>query len=147
MTTQKATASETTHTLPKWIFFFGCLLVVIGMIAGLIGIVSPTQFFNDFPNFTQWPEIAYVTTGWGIRNLAMGAVMILTLWLKLPSMVALVFSMRFLTESGDLINSLVTGHGSLGLPLIALAAGWTILFLIPEALAAIWGFKKTFAQK
>jgi len=147
MAIEKAPTTEVIHTLPKWIFYFGCILTAIGMIAGLLGILSPTQFFNDFPGFTQWGEIAYVTTGWGIRNLAMGVAMILALWLKLPSVIGVVFSMRFLTESGDLINTLATGHGSMGISLIALAAGWIILFLIPEALVAIWGFRKTLAQK
>lgn len=147
MAVNKPLYSEATYPLPKWIFYFGCLLTTIGMIAGLLGIVSPTQFFNDFPHFTQWVDISYVTTGWGIRNLAMGAAMIFALWLKLPSVIGVVFSMRFLTESGDLINTLLTGHGSMGLPLITVAAGWIILFLIPEALAASWGIRTTLAQK
>ncbi|MBE9029299.1 hypothetical protein IQ266_05925 [filamentous cyanobacterium LEGE 11480] len=88
--------------LPNWIVYLGCLLATIGIVTGLLGVISPTKFFSDFPNFTQWSDISYVTTGWGIRNLAMGAVMLLTLWLRTPSAIAVVFSMRFLTELADL---------------------------------------------
>lgn len=125
--------------VPKWVFFLGCLLVGIGMIAGSLGVFSPTVFFNDFPKFSQWDEISYVTTGWGIRNLGMGVAMIIALWLKLPGAIGAVFAMRFFTESGDLLNTLFTGHGSMNSPLVVLAAFWIVLFLIPEALAARWG--------
>ncbi len=136
------------HTaMPKWIFYFGCFLTFIGVTAGLLGIFSPTMFFNDFPNFAQWDEIGYVTTGWGIRNLGMGLAMILALWMKTPSVIGAVFAMRFVTESGDLLNSLITGHGTLGLPLGVFAAGWIVLFLIPEAMAARWGLTTAFGTK
>ena len=125
--------------LPQWIFYFGCLLAIIGIVAGLLGVVTPIKFFNDFPDFTQWTEISYVTTGWGIRNLAMGAAMLLALWLRTPSTIGVVFSMRFLTELGDLLNTLATGHGSMGMPLGLVAAVWIVVFLLPEALAARWG--------
>lgn len=138
---------QTSNTMPKWIFIFGCLLAVIGITAGLLGIFAPTMFFNDFHNFSQWGEISFVTTGWGIRNLGMGVALIIALWLKLPSAIGAVFTMRFFTEAGDLLNTLFTGHGSMDLPLIALAAGWIILFLIPEALAARWGITTALKSK
>ena len=147
MTSNNVHDNETVDTLPKWIFFFGCLLVLIGGGAGLLGVVSPTMFFNDFPNFSGWSDISYVTTGWGIRNLAMAGAMIIALWLKLPAAIGAVFSMRFLTESGDLLNTLLTGHGSLGAPLIIVAVVWTVVFLIPEALAARWGITRALALK
>lgn len=130
-----------TEKFPKWILVLGCILTIIGGGAGILGILSPTTFFSDFPQFTQWNEISYVTTGWGIRNIGMALAMILALWIKSPGVIAVVFSMRFVTETGDLLNALLSGHGTMGLPLIALALVWTILFLIPEALAARWGFK------
>lgn len=125
--------------LPAWIFFFGCLLTLVGLGAGILGLVAPTAFFSDFPKFSQWGDISYVTTGWGIRNLGMALAMIIALWLKLPGAIGAVFSMRFLTESGDLLNTLFTGHGSMNAPLIMVAVLWIALFLIPEALAARWG--------
>lgn len=125
--------------IPRWIFFFGLLLAAIGIISGLLGVIAPTMFFSDFPNFDQWNEISFVTTGWGIRNLAMGAAMIIALWLRMPSAIGAVFSMRFLTELGDLINTLITGHGSMGQSLFVVAAVWILVFLVPEALAARWG--------
>lgn len=127
--------------IPRWIIFFGVLLAAIGIISGLLGVIAPTLFFSDFPNFDQWNEISYVTTGWGIRNLGMGAAMIIALWLRMPSAIGAVFSMRFLTEAGDLINTLVTGHGSMGQSLIVVAVVWVLVFLVPEALAARWGIR------
>lgn len=147
MTDQLTPTTAVSNHLPKWIFYFGCLLATIGIVAGLLGIVSPTKFFSDFPNFAKWSEISYVTTGWGIRNLAMGAVMLLALWLRMSSAIAVVFSMRFLTELGDLLNTLDTGHGSMGLPLGIVAAVWIVVFLIPEALAASWGITRAIALK
>ena len=134
-----------TSDTPKWVFLFGCLLATIGIVSGLLGVFSPTKFFNDFPAFAQWEEVSYVTTGWGIRNLAMGATMILALWLKRPGVIGAVFAMRFLTELGDLVNTLATGHGSMAQPLPWVAAVWTCAFLIPEALAARWGLKHALA--
>lgn len=128
--------------LPTWMFYFGCLLALIGGVAGLLGVISPTQFFNDFPGFSSWGEISYVTTGWGIRNLAMCVAMLLALWLRTPSAIGVVFSMRFLTEGGDLLNTLLTGHGSMGASLVVVAALWIGVFLIPEALAARWGLAR-----
>lgn len=103
--------------------------------------------FNDFPEFTNWTDISYVTTGWGIRNLAMAGAMILALWLKTPSAIGVVFTMGFLTEAGDLINTLVTGHGSMGAPLIVVVIAWIVVFLIPEVLAARWGITRVLVNK
>jgi len=140
-------SEKNVDVLPKWIFYFGCLLVVIGLVSGLLGVVSPTTFFSDFPDFAGWTEISYVTTGWGIRNLAMGVAMIVALWLKLPSAIGVVFSMRFLTELGDLLNTLATGHGSMGASLVIVAAVWIVVILIPEALAARWGITRALKVK
>lgn len=135
------TAVKTTPPIavPRWIFIFGILLTGIGMGAGLLGVFAPTVFFNDFPQVTDWDQISYITTGWGIRNLGMGVAMIIALSQKSPSAIGVVFTMRFVTEAGDLLNALATGHGSMGLPLIGLAAGWILIFLVPEAFAAKWG--------
>lgn len=133
--------------VPKWIIYFGYLLATIGIISGLLGLFSPTMFFSDFPNFIEWNEIPYVTTGWGIRNLAMGVAMVIVLWLKAPSAIGAIFSMRFLTELGDLLNTLATGHGSMGQPLMLVAAVWILVFLVPEALAARWGMVTTLSAR
>lgn len=146
MTDESNPKTEVSDNLPKWIFYFGCLLATIGIVAGSLGVLSPMKLFSDFPNFTQWSAISYVTTGWGIRNLAMGAVMLLALWLKTPSAIAIVFSMRFLTELGDLLHTLATGHGSMGTPLGIVAAVWIAIFLTPEALAARWGITRVIAR-
>lgn len=147
MTNKFTATTETSDNLPSWIFYFGCFLATIGIVAGLLGVISPTKFFSDFPDFTQWAEISYVTTGWGIRSLAMGAVMIFALWLRLPSAIAVVFSMRFMTELGDLLNTLTSGHGSMGLPLALVAVVWIVVFLVPEALALRWGLTRAIALK
>ena len=146
MTNKLTSATEMPHTLPKWIFYFGCFLATLGIVAGELGIISPTKFFSDFPNFTQWTEISYVTTGWGIRSLTMGVAMIFALWLRIPSAIGVVFSMRFLTEMGDLLTTLATGHGSMGAPLAILTVVWVVVFLIPEALAVRWGFTRVRRQ-
>lgn len=147
VTDENAVNQDVSDIMPKWIFFFGCLLAVIGGGAGVLGLVSPTAFFNDFPSFDNWADISYVTTGWGIRNLAMCAAMLLALWLKTPSVIGVVFSMRFLTESADLLNTLATGHGSMGASFVVVAALWIAFFLIPEALAARWGLTRAIANK
>lgn len=147
MTTADGLSKERIDKLPKWIFYFGFLLAVIGGVAGLLGVISPTAFFSDFPGFAFWGDISYVTTGWGIRNLAMAAAMLLALWLKTPSAVGVIFSMRFLTEASDLLNTLATGHGSMGAPLVLVAVLWVCLFLIPEAMAARWGITRALCSK
>jgi hypothetical protein len=50
--------------------------------------------------------------------------------------------MRFITELGDLMNTIATGHGTLGLTMTSLSIVWVLVFLIPEAKAAYWGFKQ-----
>ncbi len=146
MTEKLTPGTEVSDNLPKWIFYFGCFLATLGIVAGVLGIVSPTKFFSDFPNFTQWSEISYVTTGWGIRSLTMGVAMLFALWLRTPSAIGVVFSMRFLTEMGDLLNTLATGHGSMGAPLAILTVVWIVVFLIPEALAVRWGLTRVHRQ-
>lgn len=147
MTNEQPFNQRGADDLPSWIFYFGCLLAVIGGGAGLLGVLSPTMFFSDFPNFSAWSDISYVTTGWGIRNLAMCGAMLLALWLKTPSAIGVIFSMRFLTESGDLLNTLFTGHGSMGASLGLVALIWIVVFLIPEALAARWGLTRALGSK
>lgn len=137
--------SEQKTSIPKWILFYGGFLALLGLVVGVIGVLSPTAFFIDFPNFTQWGEIDFVTNGWGVRSFVMGAVMVMALMIKSPGAIGLAFAMRFMTETGNLLNSLMTGHGTMGAPAIALTIGWVALFLIPEALAAKWGFRTYFA--
>lgn len=143
-------ATRKSNSLPNWIFYYGCFLAILGIVAGSLVIISPTKFFSDFPNFIQWSEISYITASWGVRSLTMGVAMAIALWFKRPSAIGVVFSMRFLTETGDLINTLATGHGSMSLPLSALMMVWVVVFLIPEALAVRWGVtnvrSKTTAQ-
>lgn len=133
--------TPTEHKVPKWIMIYGSLLVLVGLGSGLLGIFAPTQFFNDFPNVTNWNDFDFVTNAWGIRNVAMAIAMIVVLWLRSPAAIAAVFSMRFLTELGDLLNSVVTGHGIVGSSLIIFIIVWILLCSIPEALAALWGFR------
>ncbi len=130
------------NELPKWIFILGCFLVVFGGVSGVLGIVNPILFFNDFPSIESWRDVSFITNSWGIRNLAMAVALIIALWLKTPSVIVAVFSMRFFNELGDLINVLISGHGSFGVPLMFLLIGWVLFFLIPEALAVRWGFSK-----
>lgn len=125
--------------VPVWIIVWGCLLTFIGMVAGALGIFAPIKFFNDFPDFDKWPEIAHVTNGWGIRNLGMGVAMIVALALESPGAIGAVFGMRFVTELGDLLNTLVSGHGTMNMNKILLTVVWVALFLVPEALATRWG--------
>ncbi|MEM9435631.1 MAG: hypothetical protein AAGA15_01210 [Pseudomonadota bacterium] len=133
--------------LPKWIFYYGCFLALIGFSTGFIGLFAPTLFFSDFPDFDQWEEIKFVTNTFGIRNFAMCAALVLALWLKLPAGIAVAFGMRSLTELGDTLNTVVTGHGANGLPIVALFLGGMALFVIPEALAARWGIRAALADK
>lgn len=127
---------------PKWIKYFGAFLGTFGLVVGAIGIFNPVMFFNDFPAFTQWQDIAFITTGWGVRSLAAGVAMFIALRLGSPGAIAAVFGMRFITELGDLINTIATGHGTLGLPLMVLSVVWVLVFLLPEAKAAHWGVKQ-----
>lgn len=129
------------HPIPKWIFFYGCFLAVISLGTGLIGLFAPTLFFSDFPGFDQWDEISFVTNTFGIRNLALSAGMVLALWLRQPAAIAVIFAMRCLVELGDILNTVVTGHGDYGAPLIALVLAGMVLFITPEGLAALWGIR------
>lgn len=147
MTADVSTIAEIYPPIPLWIKLFGGLLVLIGGVSGMLGLFSPETFFNDFPTFQNWEEISYVTTGWGIRNIAMAIAMVVVLLMKVPKAIGAVFLMRFVTEGSDLINSLMTGHGTMGLPLSALAIGWIVLFLVPEAMAAFWGLSRSPIKK
>ena len=133
--------------MPKWIMIYGGLLVIVGLGSGMIGLLAPSEFFNDFPNFSEWAEISFVTNAWGIRNIAMAIAMIIALWLRTPTVIAAVFSMRFLTELGDLLNSIITGHGIMGSSLIVFIIVWILLCSVPEFLAARWGFKTAAKRK
>ena len=132
--------TESKLIVPKWIIFFGAFLAIFGALTGLVGVFKPTLFFNDFPNFTQWNDISFITNSWGVRNLALAVGLGAAIWLRSAAAIGAVFAMRFVNEAGDLINILTSDHGSFGLPVAALAVGWILCFLVPEALAAKWGF-------
>lgn len=127
--------------IPKWIFYYGCVLAVISLGTGLIGLFAPTMFFSDFPDFDQWDDITFVTNTFGIRNLALSAGMVLALYLRQPAAIAVIFGVRCLVESGDILNAVMTGHGTNGMPAIVVVSFGLALFIIPEALAAIWGIR------
>jgi hypothetical protein len=132
--------NESTPHVPRWILLFGGFLALVGLGTGLCGVFAPTLFFNDFHGFIGWDEIRSVTTSWGIRNVGMALAMLAALVLRTPSALAVVFTMRLFTEASDLANALATGHGTMGAPGWALALGWIALLLVPEALAARWGW-------
>lgn len=137
------THAPTPPAIPRWIFFYGCLLATISLATGLIGLFAPTMFFSDFPGFDRWAEITFVTNTFGIRNLALSAGMILALVLRVPAGIAVIFSMRCLVELGDILNTLVTGHGDFGTPSVVLVLAGLALFIIPEGLAALWGVRNS----
>lgn len=101
------------------------------------------MFFSDFPGFDRWDEITFVTNTFGIRNLALSSGMIVALWLRQPARIAVVLAMRCLVELGDILNTVVTGHGNYGSPLVVLIGFGLILFIIPEGLAALWGIRNS----
>ncbi|MEP3889496.1 MAG: hypothetical protein ABJN69_03455 [Hellea sp.] len=134
--------TETKLGVPRWIIFFGTFLAIFGLATGLVGIFKPTLFFNDFPNFTQWDDISFITNSWGVRNIALAVGLGVAIWLRSAAAIGAVFAMRFVNETGDLLNILTSDHGSFGLPAAALAVGWVACFMVPEALAAKWGLSR-----
>lgn len=128
-----------TTKVPFWIVLFGGFLAVVGLGAGITAVVDPTKFFSDYSLAVPWSEISAITAGHGVRSLGGAVAMIVALWSRQPGAIAAVFSMRFLTELGDLLLVLSTGHGP-QVPAPILIAAWVILFLVPEAIAARWGF-------
>lgn len=125
----KSTTTETgKNAIPTWMIWYG-IIVMIG--APLIFAVM--TFMGPNLGVVTLADGAEIETGlfkYAVRNIVAAVITGYALYKRSAPMLLLVFFMRFLTESGDLLDSLLFGNlDTMGI--ISLVAMMVIVFLGP----------------
>lgn len=122
------TAEASENVIPKWILWYG-IIVMIGapLIFAIITFAGPNL---GFVALADGSEIDTGLFKYAVRNLVAAGITGYALYKWSAPMLLLVFFMRFATETGDMIDSLIYGgldtSGVLGL-----VAMMVIVFLGP----------------
>jgi hypothetical protein len=114
--------------IPTWITFFGGFLAAFGLLLGVMGYLKPDLVIPGFTGDTYAHSMAIWMTS--ARNIAMGVVMIYALLSKNPTLIALAFIMRLVTEFFDMFGT--AASGVMGVPSAIIYAVYLIFFILPE---------------
>lgn len=113
---------------------------VFGIVFGFfVGAMTLTDLGGAFPGISmQGPALmsAYMFVN---REMVMTLLMVLVVWKRSVHGFLFVYIMRFLTETGDMIAAVASSGGEMRQLLFALSI---LLFLIPEAFAIRWAWRK-----
>lgn len=99
--------NENHDAIPKWILWYGA--IIMAGFPFLIGIMTLTG--SNLGTITL-ADGSLVDTGlfkYAIRNIAAGVVMALAVYMRSAAMLIVLFVMRYITEAGDLLDSLLFG--------------------------------------
>lgn len=123
-------ASES--SIPKWIFWYGTIIMI-----GAPGIYAIMTFMGPNLGMVTLSDGAEIDTGlfkYAVRNVAAAIITVYALYKRSAPMLLLVFIMRFITESGDLLDSLLfAGLDAAGV--ISFVLIMVVVALVPYAIA------------
>lgn len=104
MTTSKTT-NVNQDSIPKWIYWYGAIIMVgAPLIFGIMTIMDPNIGMVTLADGTTI-ETAHFK--YGIRNIAAAVITIFALYKRSAAMLLAIFIMRFITEGGDLLDSIL----------------------------------------
>lgn len=119
-------------SIPKWIFWYGIIIMI-----GAPGIYAIMTFMGPNLGMVTLADGAEIDTGlfkYAVRNLAAAIITVYALYKRSAPMLLLVFIMRFITESGDLLDSLLfAGLDTAGV--ISFVLIMVVVALVPYAIA------------
>ena len=122
----------TEHSIPKWIIWYG-VIIMIG--APLLYAIMTFMGSNlGMVTLTDGSEIDTGLFKYAVRNVAAAAITGYALYKQSAPMLLVVFIMRFITESGDLLDSLLFGNlDTTGV--ISFVAIMIVVALVPYTIA------------
>ena len=130
------TANTSTHGseagIPTWIFWYGIIIMI-----GAPLLYAIMTFMGPNLGMVTLADGSDIDTGlfkYAVRNVAAALITGYALYKRSAPMLLLVFIMRFITESGDLLDSLLFG-GLDTTEVISFVAIMVVVALIPYAIA------------
>lgn len=105
MTTIDNTKQVTKDLIPKWIYWYGAIIMVgAPLIFGVMTLMGPNI------GMVTLDDGAIIDTAlfkYGVRNIAAAVITLFALFKRSAPMLLAIFIMRFITEAGDLLDSLL----------------------------------------
>lgn len=130
MTISKPTNAEQ-DPIPRWIYWYGAIIMVGAPL--IFGIMT---FMDPHIGMVTLEDGSTIETGqfkYAIRNIAAALITVFALYKRSAAMLLIVFLMRFITESGDLLDAFLFG-GLDTTSILSYAAMMIFIALIPYAL-------------
>ncbi len=126
--TTNSTTEDGKDAIPTWIIWYG-IIVMIGapLIFAIITFMGPNL---GMVNLADGSVIDSGLFKYAVRNLVAAVITGYALYKRSAPMLLLVFFMRFLTESGDLLDSLLFGELD-ATGVLSLVAMMIVVFLGP----------------
>lgn len=130
MTTIKNTVNQ--DIIPAWIFWYG-IIIVIGapLFYAIMHLMGPDLGMKTLADGSLFDTGIFK---YAVRNIAAAAIAAFALYKRSAPMLLIVFLMRFITESGDLLDAFLFGALDTK-SMFSYAAMMVFIALIPYALA------------
>ena len=122
----------TENSIPKWIIWYGVIIMI-----GAPLLYAIMTFMGSNLGMVTLADGSEIDTGlfkYAVRNVAAAAITGYALYKQSAAMLLVVFIMRFITESGDLLDSLLFGNLDTS-GVISFVAMMVIVALVPYTIA------------
>lgn len=118
-------------SIPQWIFWYGAIVMVaVPLVYAVMTFVGPNL---GEVTLSDGEEIDTALFKYGVRNVAAAAITAVALFRRSAPMLLLVFLMRFITESGDLLD-IVFFIGESTAEILSFVVIMVLFALIPYAI-------------
>lgn len=129
--TKSETIRRNQDSIPTWIIWYGIIIMVgTPLYYGITNLMSPDV---GMQNLADGSTIDTAIFKYAVRNIAAALVTIFALYKRSAPMLLLIFIMRFITESGDLLDAFFFGELDTT-SMLSYAAMMVFVALIPYAL-------------
>ena len=96
-----------TNAIPKWILWYGAIIAAaVAFVLGVMTLLGPDLGRVALADGSQTDTGLFK---YGLRNIAAAVAMAFAVYMRAAAMLLVVFIMRFITEAGDLLDSLLFG--------------------------------------
>ena len=104
----KSTSTTGNDPIPKWIIWYGVIVMVGAPLANAVMTFAGTGL--GMVILADGSEIDTGLFKYAVRNLAAAVITGYALYKRSAAMLLIIFFMRFMTEAGDLLDSLLFGE-------------------------------------
>lgn len=99
--------TEKTNAIPKWILWYGAIIAAaVPFFLGTMTLLGPNLGSVALADGSQIDTALFK---YGLRNIAAAVAMAFAVYMRSAAMLLVVFIMRFMTEAGDLLDSVLFG--------------------------------------